>query len=50
MKCPRCNKKPEVRFFPYCSYHCQEWGNLHAANMYLAELREKESVREEKQK
>lgn len=46
-KCARCgkairskaDKSSFVRYAPFCSYHCQEWASLEAAQRYLAERR-----------
>lgn len=46
-RCKRCRKIPRGkaqeanadRYKPFCSYHCQEWANLEAAQAYLREKR-----------
>lgn len=46
-KCARCGKVIRskaarvsfVRYAPFCSFHCQEWASLEAAQRYLAERR-----------
>lgn len=40
-KCARCRRRSRrPKFLPFCSFHCQEWARLEAAQAYVATLRE----------
>ena len=44
MRCSHCNKKEtKPDYWPYCSYHCQEWGNLIGPFNHPSELKDLES-------
>lgn len=45
-RCERCKKIPRgkvkrenaARYYPYCSYHCQEWARLENASEFVRRL------------
>ena len=47
LRCAYCKKVPRgksriaerKKYAPFCSYHCQEWGNLREVACYLESLK-----------
>ena len=42
-KCAWCGKEIKMfAYWPYCSFHCQEWGELHKNKLEIDRLQRKD--------